>query len=187
MVVDHQQKFIFIHVYKTAGSSIVKALGSRPLNTFPKHVNFHDLPTWRHHYFSFGFVRNPWDRFVSSYGYLLRRNRYSGTFASFIKHNLNRTKKGKEFRQDIVVRGCSFVGRFEHLQDDFNKICKLAGITPKSLPRINISTHKPYAAMYTPELRQIVSDIASKDIDEFGFSFETTATKNIGDLREHKT
>ena len=58
---------LFIHIPKTAGTSICKAFGvftrgHASIKKFPANI--------RHHYFKFCFVRNPYDRLVSSYFYL---------------------------------------------------------------------------------------------------------------------
>ncbi len=75
MLISHQAKFVFVHVQKTAGLSIEAVLAR----------NVPDLARWhgRHgfaregaaelgskrwsEYYSFGFVRNPWERLVSWY------------------------------------------------------------------------------------------------------------------------
>lgn len=74
MYVDQSRKLIFIHNPKTAGMSIVRSFGF-PSTGFPNRFN-HTRPqeaitwifqqTWAS-YYSFCFVRNPWDRLVSLY------------------------------------------------------------------------------------------------------------------------
>lgn len=190
MVIDRQRRFIFVHVYKTGGSSITDVLGGRaPRHVAAKHAGFNELPEWRHNYFAFGFVRNPWDRVVSSYKYLTEHRHYHATFEDFVKefaipsgkkgYRLPQHDAGK-LRQDVVVDGCSYVGRFEHLQKDFCEACGLIGIPPAALPHKNKSTHRPYQMMYTDELRNIVANACINDIGYFGFEFDSTATQNVG-------
>lgn len=61
---------IFIHIPKTAGTSVALTLfghGSRHVPWFRyQQAN----PVKYRRYFKFAFVRNPWDRLVSSYFYL---------------------------------------------------------------------------------------------------------------------
>lgn len=98
MLINHKHKFIFVHVYKVAGTSVLNALEN---DTYPSYVpesarpgltrflrKFHLSPSFplRVHskakeirekidpdvynsYFKFAFVRNPWDWQVSLYEY----------------------------------------------------------------------------------------------------------------------
>lgn len=179
MIIDKKNKFIFIHVYKTGGSSITQSLGGQNRN-FGKHVRFNELSEWRRDYFSFGFVRNPWDRAVSSYMYLTRRGKFEGSFEEFIKEWFTFTlPPTNPARQYTVVDGCSYIGRFEHLQEDFDEICSIIGIPQRNLPHLNVSDRKHYRWYYTAELRDIIAEGSSRDIDFFGFTFDGPATKNI--------
>ena len=72
MAVSHKDKLIFIHITKTGGTSIVRALGMgytlhRPWKTYE--VECPDI--WKT-YHKFACVRNPYDRLVSAYFYMLQ-------------------------------------------------------------------------------------------------------------------
>lgn len=102
MLLSKKRKFIFIHIYKNAGSSITRALlphtSSRIRNEtrhllkrlnlerfgpqpYPDHIRAAELlkrmgPAF-HDYFSFAIIRNPWDWQVSLYTYMLKHTGHS--------------------------------------------------------------------------------------------------------------
>lgn len=102
MILSHSKKFIFIHVYKVAGTSISKELAKynslilpslrayRFLaarfpkvlsNKYHRHVTASELKDVVaddvfSNYYKFGFVRNPWDWQVSLYHYMLRKKNH---------------------------------------------------------------------------------------------------------------
>ena len=80
-MINHEHKFIFIHVPRTGGSSIEDQFNYREGREKNKHWTLYD---WQNHldkevfneYFKFTFVRNPWDRMVS----LLKYGRFYGVY-----------------------------------------------------------------------------------------------------------
>lgn len=101
MLISYSHKFLFVHIYKTAGNSVARALepyayrpGSWRLSNLPtwlttphqhllkekppKHASAADLralipePIFKE-LFKFTFVRNPWDWQVSLYHYILEQ------------------------------------------------------------------------------------------------------------------
>ena len=75
MLISKKKKFIFVHVQKTAGISLQHVLTSHAPDTRLWHGRHSHASSglaeigrekWER-YFSFGFVRNPWDRLVSHY------------------------------------------------------------------------------------------------------------------------
>lgn len=73
-MISLRKNFAFIHVNKAGGTSVVEALAEH--EDVQPHVRDHDQATiYRAHLgealwsemFSFAFIRNPWDRMVSSY------------------------------------------------------------------------------------------------------------------------
>jgi hypothetical protein len=91
LVINTHYKFIFVHIPKAAGTSVMESLSSLKGNNTSwlartKHETLADFerafetrrsPVDRSHgidprgYFGFGFVRNPWDRMASLYRYML--------------------------------------------------------------------------------------------------------------------
>ena len=146
MLVSHQAKFIFVHVQKTAGLSFESVLRE----------NFPDLQQWHgrhgmacdgmaewgrerwHTYYSFAFVRNPWDRLVSWYSMIDRERRSLPFYRKWQSSPFKReiwnqvVQKGRTFDEfierctDVVFdSGCnkSFAfNQIDYLTGDRNEI-----------------------------------------------------------------
>lgn len=84
MIISDSNKLIFIHIPKTAGSSVAKAIGqSLPDCQFggmgkqyDTHATARQLRSYPNfdQYVRFAFVRNPWDRLYSWYTFLCQGN-----------------------------------------------------------------------------------------------------------------
>ena len=149
-------------------------------------------------YFLFSFVRNPWSLTVSMYNYLWCSNYpwpkvWRKTHPAFSKLSFKKWIKHPYFKTptllyvDIVKDGGSvgkmcdfisskknkvdFIGRFENLQEDFNKVCDKIGIPQQELPHTNKTKHKHYTEYYDDETREIVAEKYAKDIEYFGYEF----------------
>ena len=64
------RKCVFVHIPKTAGSSICQTLFGQQVGHMRYAYLLHHNRAKTQDYFSFAFVRNPVDRFVSAYNYL---------------------------------------------------------------------------------------------------------------------
>jgi hypothetical protein len=211
MVISDERRFIFIHVPKSGGTScsfaLTRILNRRDKNHWAlskktKHETLlqiklrlkknkirHWLPFTRYisfeRYFSFGFVRNPWDRVVSTYHYLKETNirpeiQNIDSFNHFIHEmsenrdwimGLHSMRLQVDFFTDAEGKIIAdFIGRFENLNKDFNKICQNIGLQTE-LPYLNPSTHRKYREYYNKETKKLVSHKFSLDIDYFGYTF----------------
>jgi len=218
--ISHDHKFIFIHTYKAAGSSIRKALEpfeypnlavrkaskwidlllgamgiKHPykisqiplaLRVYPMHIQAKELKTLLpaaiyDDYFKFAFVRNPWDWQVSLYHYILEtphqfQHDLIKSFKDFDVYIRWRVEHDARLQKDFITddEGGSivdFVGRFENINDDFSKICKMLSITT-ALPHIKRSNHRDYRSYYSDESANLISQAFREDIDYFGYTFD---------------
>ena len=184
-MINHKHKFIFIHIPKTAGLSIYSQLPLRK-HIHKKLSNYDNDKI--NEYFTFSFVRNPFDRTVSTYHFLNsescmkwpRSNRKihnlvkSMTFSEFIKNLFRIRNKHLESQFNYIAHNSlkiNFIGKFENLQEDFNIICDKIGIPRQQLPYKNKSKHKHYTEYYDEETKQIVAERYAKDIEYFRYEF----------------
>jgi chondroitin 4-sulfotransferase 11 len=187
------KKCIFVHIPKTAGTSITSTLFR---NTRPGHqpISWYESidPEATKRFFKFAFVRNPWDRLVSSYFYMASRTSrkretlewvdFIQSFESFdhfvkawvnednVKLNITFYPQHKFLINKFGMNHMDFVGRFENIDRDFKEICRNLGVQI-SLPHDNKSPRKHYAAYYNDETRDIVAQAYKKDIELFGYQF----------------
>ncbi len=192
---------IFVHVPKCGGKSVWQAL---PLKLRNKHgkVPTH-LPLFCTDYpegaFTFGFVRNPWDRQVSFYHYMCQRKRNIGDsynkselksmgFKKWLlefnyNHYVNRQKPivnkwGVSLEVPIQKRsqmhwltGCVFIGRFETFTDDLCEAARLGGFKLGTLKHINSSKHKHYTEYHDNETIAFIEKHFRQEIERFGYRY----------------
>ena len=185
-IINHQKKFIFIHIPKTAGSSIIDALfpkfrgkwGSYKGHFLP---NEYELDIWKN-YFSFCVIRNPWDRMVSLYHYWCDGKDVSNqrgisfkefclSFPTSISHSYYHKRRQVEFIDRDGIRVDAIL-KFENLEEDFQSICNHLNLNV-SLPHlIKSKFRKPdYSAYYDNETRAWVADYFAEDIELGGYKF----------------
>jgi len=161
-------------------------------------------------YFKFTFVRNPWARLLSEFNYRKSHGDvdYQCSFKKFVIERLPTAEKdchnsGKDYYRHILPQyyfiyddndKClvDFVGKFEHLQTDFNKVCKIAGLDTQLLPFKNRTiptsfaakiqskfnavfgknvTQRHYQNFYDDETQEFVRQFYQKDIELFDYEF----------------
>jgi hypothetical protein len=149
--------------------------------------------------FKFSFVRNPWDRLVSWWSLIDNARQYVDLAKPpnrFFSYVLTHARSFEEFllrcddeivdsdgRKNIFRNQIDYlvdddgtiivdlIGRFERLQEDFDKIGRRLGRAPAALPRINASQHAAYTDYYTPATAEIVARRYARDIEQFGYRF----------------
>lgn len=133
-------------------------------------------------YFKFAFVRNPWDRLVSEYNFLLERPTHGrhkkvkslDDFKQFIHMQIPRNDAYQINmlcdRQGKLLM--DFVGKLENLEQDWQTVCTNIGIPHQALQRKNATQHSHYQDYYDNESRQLVARYWSREIELFEYSFE---------------
>jgi hypothetical protein len=196
MVVSERLRCIFVHVQKTGGSSIEVALRQhdpaipeKPHNA-RRHLGARDVrelvgaATWDAS-FTFGFVRNPWDRLVSWHSMCVQAPAPN----AFGRHVQDHFASFEDFvmRPDAMLARTTvpqvdylaghdgalivdFVGRYEALHRDYAEVGRRLGIGA-ALPHANRSAHRDYRDYFSASMRDVVAARFARDIERFGYAF----------------
>lgn len=182
--------FIFIHITKTAGTSIGNAIGLPVKHhlTAKEVIAKIGKQKWNEAY-KFTFVRNPWDKVVSLYEYRRRKDKTKIasddiSFTDWINLTLGQDNDPyyynnvKSFqpqvdwlKDDEGTIAIDFIGKFESIRADFEQIRQTIG-TRAELPHLNATKRSNYKDYYTDETRQIVASWYHEDIEAFGYTFD---------------
>jgi hypothetical protein len=83
MAINHKKKLIFIHIPKTAGTSIYKSLGVEDISYQNKFLGHRSIENYKEQYkdywniyLKFTVVRDPIDRFISAYKFARMRESF---------------------------------------------------------------------------------------------------------------
>jgi len=183
--------FVFIHVPKTGGVFVEKLLreyspADWDVKAVPGHQTIGDIPSQYRSLPVFGFVRNPWDWYVSLYEYLKRdgqneifngvsdhgRKGFKETLLSLFDIDIIKDKDMGAFTLQLTASLGSNqdgvrTGRFESLRQElFDIIGHTAALSDKlikairELPPANVGIRSRYQDYYDAELRDM-SDIKS--------------------------
>ena len=211
MVISHKDKWIFLANPKCASSTLnvilkkqeeVVVYDSADVN----HMRYVECKQFLANqglnidaYFVFSFVRNPWDKIVSFYKWILR-NQEEKTGHSFVseieclidKYNISEfnfynfiTKFTDLLWSNLACEHMlfengqnklNFIGRVENLEEDFNILCNKTGILNSTTLYKNnntkyIKTGKHYTEYYNDFTRNLVAKLYAKDIEYFDYKF----------------
>ena len=61
--------------------------------------------------------------------------------------------------------GMDFIGRYEHPQDSFARVCRRIGIPEQRLAVVNATAHRPWEDCYDAELRRLVARFYRRDFE----------------------
>jgi hypothetical protein len=193
---NHEHGAIFIHIPKTAGTSVLAALGISPAfdTHAPSAAYRAAYPDLYRRAYKFTFVRDPWDRFASTFHFFkygtawsLQRDWASAfigdlSFSQFVhrlEHPLFRARvmserffwpqtfwlgRGGRLEPDIEVY------RFERLGEALNSICGRLGVpAPAETPHLRQVDREDTATLYDERTRAIIGRLYRNDIATFGY------------------
>lgn len=207
MIISHAHRYVFVPVPKTGTHAVRQALrehlGPDDIEQVGLFVNkrfpYAELAAVRHghfsladvrpyvgaevadDYFSFAFVRNPFDRFVSYCSFMTRQY---GAFEADPQGTMHRILfqlrpvDHVHFQpQHTLLCGADgevevdFVGRVETMQADYDAVCERIGIPTRPLDRVNASKRGDYRDYYDQALIDGVADYYRRDLELFGYQF----------------
>jgi hypothetical protein len=186
----HERESIFLHIPKAAGSSVSEAVYGHQVGHWRLSDCMAADATATRNYFTFSFVRDPLDRFVSAFHFLAAggMNKKDVEFASRhikgcsldefaervynIPDLLNKVHLqtqasfliSSESSRTIAV---DFVGRFENMAQDFAEVANRLGIEPE-LPVRNTGP-KRNCVQASKATRTIVRQVYAEDYALFGY------------------
>ncbi|WP_308374742.1 sulfotransferase family 2 domain-containing protein [Pseudoalteromonas piscicida] len=177
---------LFIHVPKAAGMSITTALYNREVG----HYKLRDYESYE--CTTFSVVRNPYDRLVSAYSFLMQGgiSRYRGdryissylqknykNFEDFVINYIANERYGEYIHfvpQVEFLKGSDgeiridYIAKLETLNDDLKKFKRKFGIDIESI-HINGSKRDSYERYYTPKLKAVVYEKYKDDFELLGY------------------
>lgn len=190
-----QKKCIFVHIPKCAGISVSKSLFN---NLGGGHLSIMDYQliygqSKFKDFFTFTFVRNPWDRVFSAYNFL-NKGGFDKADKLWAEENLSCFNSFNQFVCTWVTEKniyswnhfipqyrfvcdpygnikVNFIGRFESIENDFKYISQKINCNDY-LEHTNKSNNSmAYKEFYTKKSIEIIRNIYTKDIELFGYNF----------------
>ena len=181
--------FIFIHINKTGGTSIINIIGK----PFRKHLTANQViqhigqKKWNNAY-KFTVVRNPWDKVVSQYKFRIKTNKSKMTEQRIsFKDWVTKVFKEKDSfyyggRPQMYIPQVEWLKnvegeididnilRFENITEDYKHMAKLLKIN-QNLPHLNSTQKSDYRGFYDEETKLIINKWFKEDIKQFGYKF----------------
>ncbi len=184
----------FVHVPRTGGTSLVRGLGitddHRPAISKRRHARALWNNAW-----TFGFVRNPWERVLSWFVFHRDRRDQKGSWRHYQIEFREWAKAGcpvhdgwhKWLREDVPdpTRAADFfcdqdgkiivdaILQWEHYRREMAVIQARLGITCSGWPRAVVSNHPgPYQDYYDAASRDVVAERGRWECELIGYDFE---------------
>ena len=195
MIISHDRKLLFVHIQKTGGMSLQQILLRQIPDATPWHDHHSDIRLAEAElgedladYYTFAFVRNPWDRMVSWYSRVQQKVHVARAivrdaivdvpFRKFVRQHIEKKPhpiiakpqvdylvgaRGQQLVMDIY--------RFEQFEEECRRLCDRIGLDASQIPHKNSSKHEHYSTFYDAETKQIVAERFAADCKAFGYTF----------------
>jgi len=191
MIINHDKKFVFVCVPKTASTSFRALLGAS-LSSLPHiyHKNISDILSENpdlENYFKVAFVRNPYSRIISAYqnlvsdsghheahGEILSFKNFDDFIFNFKKTNCRdfkhlQTQTSYTHKDGKLM--IDFVGKFEKLNEDFLILKKILNLGDLKLPHLRPTSYFFDKNSVSKKCKDKIYDIYEEDFINFGYDY----------------
>tara|TARA_B100001059_G_scaffold235160_1_gene279934 strand:- start:1857 stop:2441 length:585 start_codon:yes stop_codon:yes gene_type:complete len=191
----YNNKYTFLHIPRTGGTLIEHKLrenhsesynGIDSLGLSMQHYTLDNLISDkdRNNLFIFTFVRNPFDKILSTYLNWSKNNtpdfdKYIDMVKNVVENKLYlykgsiNTNDISHFTPITVMIGdnkLDFIGKFENYENDIKKLYEMSGI--KNLNEITIKKRNiDYRTFYSERNKKIINELYKDDLKEFNYTF----------------
>ncbi len=192
----HHLKTIFVHVPKTAGTSIEQQLKQSKSDPVGGHTTAlaykRKYPECFDTYYKFTVTRDPLDRFVSAYCYLrefpihaalqnevVHKHDSLAAFVTAVEsdrsliskivHLMPQHQFVCDTQEKVLV---DTVYRFERLEEAWGDICRRLGLGPIAMVKMNRSKYERAPAGHREQARGLVRELYAKDYEIFQYDPE---------------
>jgi len=180
-MISHEYKCIFIHISRTAGTSMEQTICGKnwwEIDKNTKHITANKAKElykdYWDSYFKFSFVRNPWDRIISCYHHMWYKNTHKDQDLEYMLNNFKTPpweQDGILEYVDILGDELNFIGRYENLLDDFNFVKQKIGLNKQLSHMGKGDRDKNYQKYYTDKSITLVENMYKKSIEKFNYTF----------------
>ena len=203
------RNFLFIHVPKTGGSSIQKAVlpfsDSKLVSYHPEDTPFEDIELFEIHNLSSGLLpkHSTYDRIRIVLGpetvdplfkATVTRNPWERIVSYLCGAHWDAPERFFTEEGFLDFIASDFVQpleryipfdkvdqfiRFDHLEEDFQVFCRAIDIAPPPLEHLLKSERQPYPTYYTDRTREAVATRFAQEIERFGYTFDSAEPTSL--------
>lgn len=184
MIINHEKKYLFIHVPRTGGTSLKDALilrdnGKEFLKPHGRAVEAREnLGGEWDEYFRFAFVRNPYDWVLSLYCHIIgdplhtHHETVRGMgFRDYLEWRWKFDRRGQWWHLSDEHGGAlimNWIGRFERYDDCIRELNAELDMDLRP-ERRNATSHHAWDKVYDDRMSNLVDEAFAKDFKWFGY------------------